>query len=301
MSQPLLYIAKNIAKNVAAPVLLPLFPHRGSFGLDGDLDRVIRTLDQFGDGFEALGAELTGLKVLELGPGRTPDVMVAMVLAGAREAIGLDTHARLPDEWDRAARYGALAERLGHDQGRFSRVTGIDPRLVAQQFAIIGDDPTRLAFYTYSGDAIPLSDGEIDLIISRAVLQHVHRRQISLLLHEMHRVLRPGGSMIHLIDLRDHMHINRDAVTGDWTDMLRYRPRTYAAMFSNRPTGVNRLRSLEWQGAFARAGFDLVLWEERRYELPPSFSRDRLQRAWRSFSASELAVGQLTTALRRRT
>lgn len=68
-------------------------------------------------------------------------------------------------------------------------------------------------------------------------------------------------------------------------------------MFSQRSTAINRLRAYEWKDSFARHGFEIHAWHERRYPLPPNFERTRLDRRWQGLSDEELEIGQLTVAV----
>jgi SAM-dependent methyltransferase len=57
-----------------------------------------------------------------------------------------------------------------------------------------------LNLYTFDGAHIPFADGEMDLVYSRQVFEHV--RYPADLLREIHRVLKPGG---HLVGSTSHL------------------------------------------------------------------------------------------------
>ena len=48
--------------------------------------------------------------------------------------------------------------------------------------------------------SLPIDSNEVDLILSRALLEHVEDNESAL--REMHRILKPGGRMIHFIPAR---------------------------------------------------------------------------------------------------
>ena len=50
-----------------------------------------------------------------------------------------------------------------------------------------------------------IPSGSLDLILSTAVLEHVGRADFPLLAREMLRLLRPGGTAYHEVDLMDHL------------------------------------------------------------------------------------------------
>jgi SAM-dependent methyltransferase len=58
-------------------------------------------------------------------------------------------------------------------------------------------DEKRVADVTHS---LPFTDGEVDLLASRYVLEHLG--DLGPFLSEAHRVLKPGGLMVHLLPSR---------------------------------------------------------------------------------------------------
>ena len=295
-----LYITSNLAKNAAAPVVLPLMRGRGSLGMDGDLDAVVSVLDRLAPGLAAVGG-LTGRSVLELGPGRTPELSAAFLLAGADQALGLDTIVQTPPDAGRRERYARLVQRLGQSDARgFLDAAGSSAESVRRRYAELdgGDWPAR--FEAFDGSRVPLPDASVDLVFSKSVLEHVPLDGVPALLGELARVVRPGGAMVHVIDLRDHMHVMGDqAVQGDWLDALRYPRWLFEAMFSRRSTAINRLREPEWRERFAAAGFEPVRWQLTRFPLPPGFEPDSLQEPWRGYDQETLGVGWIDAAVRR--
>jgi SAM-dependent methyltransferase len=293
------YIAGNLAKNLAAPVLLPLARGRGSLGMDSDLGPVTRALARLAHGLGALGGSVAGAELLELGPGRTPELAMSMLLAGAASVTGVDTELSVRDGWHALPSYSELVVELQGDAcSEFRRATATDAEGIRRRYAELDDEPVPLAFERFDGVHLSMPDSSLDLAYSKSVLEHVRPEDVEPLLTELRRVLRPRGVMVHLIDLRDHMRIEGDEVRGDWLDALRYSDRLFRAMFSKRSTYINRLRSTEWRRLFASAGFEAAMWTEHRYPFPETFSRDRLGARWRDLPPSELAVGQLDVALR---
>jgi ubiquinone/menaquinone biosynthesis C-methylase UbiE len=157
-----------------------------------------------------------------------------------------------------------------------------------------------VTFSTFDGQVLPLPDTSVDLVISKSALEHVPWRQVEPELADLYRVLRPGGAMVHIIDLRDHFHMKGDDdVTGDWLEALRYPQKLFDAMFSNRSTNINRLRAGEWLDVFAEAGFETEYEERKVFPLPDDFDASQLQPRWRGLDRSELEVGYLTLGLRK--
>jgi SAM-dependent methyltransferase len=297
-----LYIAQNLVKNAVAPVAIPLWRSRGGLGADGDLEAVLELLDMLAPGFESLDLQVEGTRVLELGPGRTPEVTATFVLAGAASATGLDVVVQVPTESDKPSHYGQLAEALA-DGGadRFLAALGSSPDRVWKRYQALQQQDWPVDFQGYDGTIFPIEDSSVDIVVSKSVLEHIPRSGVTCVLSELSRVLSTRGGTVHYVDLRDHMHILSDSeVEGDWLDALRYSPRLFDAMFSNRSTSINRLRAREWRGLIEDAGLEVVGWFERRIDLDPSFSQDRLAKPWRDFSEEELSIGSVCLAARQR-
>jgi SAM-dependent methyltransferase len=115
---------------------------------------------------------------------------------------------------------------------------------------------------SYDGMTIPYSTNSFDVIWSSDVLEHVRRPEA--LMRDCFRVLRPGGTFLAHIDLRDHYYLpNEDR----WVNCLRYPEWLWWAMTSNRGSFVNRLRASEWRTLVERVGFDIHSFEEHESEV----------------------------------
>jgi hypothetical protein len=295
------YVAANTVKNAVAPVLIPVKPGR-SLGLDGDPREVLLALDEMAEALESLARPIQGQVVLELGPGRTPELLAAFVLGGAGRGIGLDTVVSIPEDYDDPARYRSLLAAMSTGCGRrFVNALNTSP---AQMWEDLEGrtEPWPVDYSGYDGTHIPLREGEVDLVVSKSVLEHVRRGQVEHLLSELRRVVGPGGAMVHAVDLRDHMHICGDKRAGSgWTDALTYPEKIFNAMFWNRSTYINRYRVDDWRTLLERTGWRVTSWRERRWPLPPGLvGSKRLRPEWRHLSAEDLAVGFLWFAAKRR-
>jgi SAM-dependent methyltransferase len=293
-------IGLNLVKNAVAPVVRTLRPGRGALGMDGAHGPIAKTLEWLALPIEALDVSFAGAQVLELGPGRTPQVCGAAVLAGATAATGIDVVGYLDRESARAERLAPLLDILSSGRAdRWCRATGTEIGQARRRAASFGARwPVR--FSTFDGQVLPIPDTSVDLVISKSALEHVPWRQVEPQLADLYRVLRRGGVMVHIIDLRDHFHMKGDHdVSGDWLEALRYPQKLYDAMFSNRSTNINRLRASEWLDVVADAGFETEYEERKVFTLPDDFDPSRLQARWRGLDRSELAVGYLTLGLRK--
>lgn len=109
-------------------------------------------------------------------------------------------------------------------------------------------------FMRYDGRTIPLESASCDLIWSHTAFEHL--RFPGQTVKECFRVLRPGGSLIALIDLGDHACYGAVRPQPDkMFDCLKYSEWMWNLMRWNRSSYVNRLRQSEWLDLFAREGF----------------------------------------------
>lgn len=294
------YVAVNLAKNALAPAVVRLRPGRRVLGMDGDGAAIGRTLQRFAEPLRSTGRTLDGATVLELGPGRTPEICAAAVLAGARSADGVDVRVYVDDDPAAAARYVGLQDLVcGPDAADFLDAAGSTAGAVRARADSLGPR-LPVSLRAFDGAALPFADASVDVVLSKSVLEHVPTASVPALLGELHRVLRPGGAMVHVIDLRDHLHIaGDDAVVGDWLEALRYPAGLFDRMFSNRATSINRLRAGQWLGLLAGAGFEVTHELRESFALDPSFDRTALQAPWSGLELDELSVGILTVGATR--
>ena len=205
----------------------------------------------FDEYFERLGVEkssragfLKGKRLLEYGPGDVPGVAILMVAHGADQVVCVDRFPlvrmspknvqivklmlkRLPDS--ARSRAEACFRQPGHPEA----------------------GPTS-AYIDYLVRPSGLSGlkGEVDLVFSRAVLEHVNDLPASF--HDMYAALKPGGIAMHLVDLKSHgLHRSNPLDFLAWPSWL------WSLMYSAK--GVpNRLRVDAYREAVAQSGFDLI-------------------------------------------
>lgn len=297
-----LHIAGHVVKNVLAPFGGSARRRRGCLGLDGDTGEVLRALGDLAPAIAAIGRPLTGTAVLELGPGRSPELGAAMLLAGAEHVTAFDIDIQIPEDAMSPDRYVRLAAALAGDDPRataFRLAAGVRPDQIRARASQLSAGEWPASFKLYNGSRLPAPDASFGFAWSNAVLEHVRVDAVDSLLHELRRVLRPGAGMAHVVDLRDHTHVDgSDGVHGDWLEALRYPDWLFEAMFSRRSTQINRLRSPEWYGRIEAAGFEIAEWDERRFPLAATFASRRLQPRWRALDAATLAVGGIRFAAR---
>jgi len=131
------------------------------------------------------GKDIIGARLLEIGPGDSLGVGLRFLARGAARYVTLDKFYSRHDP----ARARAIYERLRHD-------------LPPAEQALF--DPARIeTFYGHGAQEADqiFAPASFDGILSRAVLHEIYAVESAIL--ALDRVLKPGGWMIHKIDLRD--------------------------------------------------------------------------------------------------
>ncbi|HJN61470.1 MAG TPA: methyltransferase domain-containing protein [Alphaproteobacteria bacterium] len=128
--------------------------------------------------------------VAEIGPGDSFAVALRILGAGAGHVHAIDRWVSRRDAEAQRRIYSALSERhgLGH------LFEGVPAEETIKNLTYHAGEPAE-AFFHDSGL-------RFDAILSRAVMEHLYDPLAAL--DGMERSLKPGGIMIHRIDLRDH-------------------------------------------------------------------------------------------------
>ncbi|MCX8114120.1 MAG: class I SAM-dependent methyltransferase [Burkholderiaceae bacterium] len=152
--------------------------------------------ERLGYSDEALAEFLKGKVVLEYGPGDILGVALLVYAYGARQVHCVDQFP-LHRQSERSIEvYRRLLTALqGDPRDRACRAfreygkpeSGLDPAAIA---------------YHVTPDGLAGQTGAFDLILSRAVLEHV--RDLQATFRDMSRGLRKGGLALHLVDLKSH-------------------------------------------------------------------------------------------------
>jgi SAM-dependent methyltransferase len=154
-----------------------------------------------------------------------------------------------------------------------------------------GQPPPGISIRIYDGKEMPFADASMDLVWSHSCFEHI--RYPELTIKECARVLRPGGTMVCEIDLKDHYH----AAPEEAAEHLRYSQWLWKAMVWNRSAYTNRVRAAEWSSLFERAGFELRLF---RTETSDALRRVYQARPARRYSETDFITTMVFAVLDRR-
>lgn len=160
------------------------------------LSRLNHTFEQYLQYGPLSRETLSGLDVLEIGPGNTIVIALRFLAAGAARAVLLDKFVRLQDTPYHRRLYSVLRESLQpEERPRFDAALTIRDRLEL--------NPARLEYVWGRGiEDAPFPAASFDLVISNAVLMEAFDAERTF--DSIDRVLRPGGRTIHVIDLADY-------------------------------------------------------------------------------------------------
>jgi SAM-dependent methyltransferase len=193
---------------------------------------------------------LAGKSVLELGPGDNFGVALLFIANGASRAVCLDKFYSRRDETREGRIYAQIREELEPVQ-RERYDAAVDLRNAVHL------TPDRIGcLYGFGvGDvAQRLGDASFDFIVSRAVLEEVY--DIDEAIASMDRLLRPGGMLIHKIDLSDYAQFSGRGFSP--LEFLTIPEIVYKHM--SRDTGLpNRRRASYYRDKFGELGYDSSL------------------------------------------
>jgi SAM-dependent methyltransferase len=277
----------KIAAKIVLSRALPSYRVRRAFGLflHGNLDHNIEQHGDFVKDALAAHARYGSGKagtILELGPGNTLGTALFAAARGVERTW-------LVDVGDFAiadmALYRDIAGRLEVEAPGFAARADLADR----GRMLTSLNATYLTGGTASLAEIP--SGSLDMILSTAVLEHVRRGEFPRLAAEMLRMLRPGGTAFHGIDLMDHL--------GGGLNNLRFSETLWeSAFFANSGFYTNRLRCHEIVAILRAAGFDLALTRIVRWPALPT-PRDALAAPFRDLPEDELLISNFRVLVRK--
>lgn len=169
----------------------------------------------------AFGAFLKGKVVLEYGPG---DILGVALLLYAHGAASVRCVDRFPLERISATNaevYTALIESLQGEARARARSAFVQEGQPESGFA-----PDKVQ-YAISRDGLAKEPAAYDLVLSRAVLEHVNR--LDLTLADIATSMRPDGISVHCVDLRSHGLDRRKPL-----DFLSWSDLAYGLMYSSK-------------------------------------------------------------------
>ncbi|RYY13765.1 MAG: class I SAM-dependent methyltransferase, partial [Cytophagaceae bacterium] len=216
--------------------------------------------------------------------------------AGATEIVTVDLHAYLKEELV----LELLAYLRQHEAAVRALYPWVPPAELRRKLQLLAGCRSLPALwaavpirYLAPADAtrLNLPAAGFDYHYSTNVLEHVPAPVLAGLLAEARRLLRPGGHLVHFVDLSDHFAHDDPRRTA--VHFLRHGPLAWVALAGNRFMYQNRLRLPQYQQLFTEAGLRIA--HDRRVVEPASLAllqqpRPPVHQQFQQFSAEELAT-----------
>jgi hypothetical protein len=205
------------------------------------------------------GIPITGATVMEVGTGWQPLIPVLYALAGAARVYLTDI-VRLvdPASWQHTlgvlrAHTALIASGLQLAEGEVAeRLASIAPWSLRGAFAAL-----RLEYLApVDGRALPLDPASVDVVYSRAVLEHVPPEVLPDLARDWHRVLRQTGVTLHFIDTADHWAFHDPSIC--YANFLKYPEWLWRWTGLNEQHYQNRWRHPAYMSWLTTHGFTIV-------------------------------------------
>ncbi len=301
MHWTLRYLGKHVAQKVLGAVPYGYSVQQFVKRATGRTDRFV-TADYIRerarkkiDRFNAAGLEPPGI-VTEQGTGWLGLDLVLFHLGGARRIFTYDTTPWLrPDLLRRNAEVLAASTDIVK-RWRGSVPEGVDERAERLCGSLDGTPETLLerlgvsVRVTRSMDRSEISSGSVDLFYSDSVLQFMEPRDLTTLVRQAHRFLKPSGASFHVIDCSD-LHAANDRRIPRLA-YLTYPDALWKLLTSRYLNYQNRLRMPQFAELFDREGLasevvNPVLSPEDVEFTSRHLARDR---RFRSMSAEDIAV-----------
>ena len=219
------------------------------------------------------GLNPKGAVIMEIGPGDSLFTAVVAHALGAKQTDLVDEGSYASQNVGDYKRLGALLHGRGLAVPKFERARNLQDILSEVNARYLTEGLRSLK-------TVP--DKSIDFIFSHAVLEHIDRAEVALLIQETLRVLKPTGVCYHLVDLMDHL--------GGKLNNLRFSEKIWeSAFFKNAGFYTNRVRFSEFKEIFERAGFEVqfpkvVSWPQ----IPTPLSK--MAHAFKGYSLDDLRI-----------
>lgn len=282
----LIKVARAVATNQAAR----LFPSayvkltrqtgRGSRDSEsaGDVAQYFkRCVQDYLDALDSAAEQvLGGRTVVEYGPGDLPGVALLLMSLGARKVYCVDRFAMMHVDAKNAAVLQLLIDEAQGEQRARMLACFKDPADLRAGFR-----PDKIE-YLVTASGLSNLRAQADLVISRAVLEHVDNLEATF--DDMLAAMRPGARAVHFVDLKSHgLHRSNPL------DFLEWSPLLWNLMFSHK--GVpNRWRADKYREIVQRLPVQLLRFEPTALakESDVAQVRARLAEPFRGTSDADL-------------
>ena len=265
-----------------------IVPYRSS------LSRDIQTIEQGICQVEWVNGAVPvkGASVLEVGSGWLPLIPMLYSLAGASQVFLTDLSVLLrPDTF--AAALHSLRSQKQFILDRLKPAPEVLDHLLREDSGASMEDRLNEMHLVYMAPCdcrkLNLPAASLDVVTSRACLEHVPPPVIHEIFEESYRLLKPGGAACHIVAHSDHWE-HRDKSLNR-VNFLKYSESLFRWTHINSLNYQNRLRHPEYTEMLAKTGFRLV---REEHQVDEASLRDlphmHVAERFRKFSNEDLAT-----------
>lgn len=205
------------------------------------------------------GCDPRGKECLELGTGWQPIIPLIFHVAGCKTLALVDSQRLL----DKRSLIKTSMGLVGCKKQISDRL-GIPPDEVAKKLERSPGSSVDSLLESYNFRYLApidflsndLPDQSLDIIISRAVLEHVPPVVIKGMFSQAKRLLRPNGKMCHIVDNSDHWEHSDKSLSR--LSFLKYSDKQFRSFTKWNPLDyTNRLRHFQYRSMMEDAGFTI--------------------------------------------
>lgn len=250
---------------------------------------------------QTLSLPVTGKRVFEIGTGWFPTLPICYALAGAGSCVTVDLHRHLDERLT-----FRMLRALGAHIDQVAEAADLAPAEIRRRHdELMGardlDELLRRARIEYHAPSdatrTRLPEGEVDIVLSNSVLEHVPFEVIEAMMRESLRILRPGGIITHSVNCGDHY-----AYFDRRINFMNYLQFTEAEwrLWNNDLQYQNRLRPQHFVDITEAAGFELLICKYTpRPELLAALSSMRIAPEFAHYPPEQLATKSIDIVARK--
>ncbi len=218
------WLMRTIRRNLPGPIVNYILENR-FFGLKLGRDTVNprQTIEEYQSFLKLKSVSLKGKKILVIGYGGSYGIALELLESGAIQVVLQDPYASVRHKLNRMLEPSKMIKYFDYIEGKWY------PK--KEYVTVLNKNLEKY---------IDSLNGSMDLIISSSVLEHV--RNVDVLVKSSAQLLKPGGSSIHDVDLRDHFFRYP-------LEMLCYSDNIWFR-YLNASNNLNRLRYWNYQDIF---------------------------------------------------
>lgn len=244
---------------------------------------------------QKIGLEFSGSSFFEIGTGWYPTLPICTALAGASNVQTYDLNPHLDKDLTIACarivrdNIPSIASLSGRSESVIKTEADLLVSRLESGMDITWATDERIS-YKAPADArnTGLADNSIDFVFSNSVLEHVPPRDISAIMKESLRIVKPGRYMFHSVNCGDHYaYVDRKV---NQLHYLRYSDAAWR-LWNNDFQYQNRLRAVEIVKMAEELGFQTVINTAKASDLKlKQLSQIKVADCFSQFSPEELCI-----------